>query len=353
MQEGAYTLVDFCATRDDKRLVYIARPSHRSEDDADDAEVLLQVFAASTIEAYVMEAFPEEPNKAPTREKFPEPEFVLDCQETILSFCVSPTGNELVVVTWDGRLQIWAIGTQPRLTTSIPFHNVLEKQFEGQRDISFLRAMYGISTGGLVRRPPSTEATIHMHRHVSLETFGFVTLHTTRETNRFTTAGGHTALFWDKRNEARAADAWGIYAMINLPLLPHRTPQVHYDGNRFIAFGQDFLGFIILVYQIHSSLDSVSSADYDGRSHNTSFGREASGGVYNFESSFGVPRVRFVNRIRHSALGGFERSEHLQMTCNERFLVFHTKTGDQLHEGPPSTTCSDGVLVIDLQDTAS
>jgi hypothetical protein len=257
---------------------------------------------------------------------------------------------------------------QARLTGSTPFHSVIRSIFQGIRDTSFLGSLIGMPTEffGPQHIHTETEMKIHVPRHLPLKTCGFVTLHTTRETLRSSTTGGHTALFWERRREAHSADEWGIFAMINLPLLQHRTPQVHYDGNRFIALGQDHFGLIVLIYQVHSTLESLSSAVFESKAKNiaknqsfrrgdVSVGREASGGVYNFTApNTDVPRVIFANRVRHSALDVLEQSKCLQMTCNERFVVLRTMKGNCLqHEGVTSSCQDDGLLIFDLHATTA
>jgi hypothetical protein len=69
------------------------------------------------------------------------------------------------------------------------------------------------------------------------------------------------------------------------------------------------------------------------------------GGVFDLSSTL---RVRFANRIRHAALDGIEEFESLRMTCNERFIVVNTKTGNLLSGG--TVPFQEGILVIDLED---
>lgn len=356
---GKRRIEDFGASCDQrKQLVYVAA----SRWCAEIGDELDEVHQLNTVEAYQMQPYGDrmgeeghDEYRAMTCLNFQEPKFVLHCGESILSLRLSPSGNDLLVATADGNLQVWNVATQATSTISIPFHPLLEQAFVGLRDTIFLQSLLGhvngeTGVGGTIHRPPPppTRVTIHVPRHVSLQhtasSAGFVTMHTTQAWYPSSVAGSHTALFWEKRKEGASADrnSWGIYAMVNLPFRPQWTPQVHFDGSRFIAFGQDFFGFIILVYQVHTSLESLSGALWGSAdTHAPSFGKETSGGVFNFESLLNVPRVKFANRIRHSALGRIEHSEHLQMTCNERFLVLYTR----------SPSLEDGLLIFDLDDT--
>lgn len=376
--QGTCGMVDFANCDDPrKQLVYVARPSRWEEPDNRTTRETRRPppdATTRTIEAYsIIPAFYETNNEMGggrtkiTRKEFPQPSFVLDCQETILAFCVSPTGNEVLVATTHGTLQIWDVSgensssssiMQARLSHSVPFHSAIRRAFQGLRDTSFLISLIILGQ----HRHAEIAVKILIPRHLPLKTCGFVTLQTSRASLRSTPAGGHTALFWERKKETDSIDEWGIFAMINLPLLPHRTPQLYYDGNRFIAFGQDHLGLIILIYQVRSTLESISSAVLKNetkcaaecqnfRRDDAIIGKEASGGVYNFTNN-NVPRVIFANRVRDDALGGMEPSEHLQMTCNERFLFLHTKTGDRLHQEDATSTChADGLLIFDLDDT--
>jgi hypothetical protein len=62
----------------------------------------------------------------------------------------------------------------------------------------------------------------------------------------------------------------------------------------------------------------------------------------------GEDQVKFVNRIRHAALGGLEFYDSVYMTANERYVIVNTKSGNLLGGGSPG---SDGLLVIDLEDS--
>jgi hypothetical protein len=146
---------------------------------------------------------------------------------------------------------------------------------------------------------------------------------------------GSSLLLW-KRDSTNGD--FKVVSIINLRISSRRKPRVSYDGNRLIVFGEDHIGLIILVYHI-SNGDAVFPAEEDSGTG------EHSGGVYNLSNP---PQVRFANRIRHAALGGIDRLDGIQMTTNERFIIVNTKTGNLLGGAP--FPCSEGLLVIDLQD---
>jgi hypothetical protein len=94
------------------------------------------------------------------------------------------------------------------------------------------------------------------------------------------------------------------------------------------------------VHEVSSTLEHLAA--------NTDFLKtkgQLDGGVFDMSST---SRVRFANRIRHTALGGIEDVESLRMTCNERFILVNTKTGNLLSEG--TIPFQEGLLVIDLED---
>jgi hypothetical protein len=127
-----------------------------------------------------------------------------------------------------------------------------------------------------------------------------------------------------------------IVSLIHLRLSSRRKPRIYFDGNRILVFGEDHIGSIILVYQ-------VLGPEFQGLSEQTSTSGEASGGVYHLCEP---PAVRFANRIRHVALGGIEGLDSMHMTCNDRFVLANTRTGNHLGSSP----CPEGLLLIDLHD---
>jgi hypothetical protein len=71
----------------------------------------------------------------------------------------------------------------------------------------------------------------------------------------------------------------------------------------------------------------------------------------------------FIKRIRHDFLHGSilvdDEMQTLQMSCNERFLVFQTKRGDcpvrtqHLYPDQWPYPTSDGILYFDLDENSS
>ncbi|KAL3933924.1 MAG: hypothetical protein SGARI_003593 [Bacillariaceae sp.] len=169
-------------------------------------------------------------------------------------------------------------------------------------------------------------SAIYVPKHLSANQAGFVTLqHHPDE--------GSNLLLWRPGDKNGSFD---IVSRVNLSLHSRRKPCISFDGNRLIVFGEDHIGYIILVY-------AVSNGDTHFQEDSRS--GEQSGGVYNYTNP---PQIRFANRIRHAALGGISKLESIHMTTNERFIIVNTKTGDSL--GGASTPFSEGLLVIDLQE---
>jgi len=172
-------------------------------------------------------------------------------------------------------------------------------------------------------------------RHLALDDCGFVTSQHSQEE-------GTSLLLWNKNKRDDQEEPFQIVSLINLPLSAHRRPRFWYDGIRLIVFGQDHIGFIILIYHVLNSLDMIDAHLF---STETCGGGESSGGVYNLTNN--PPRVRLANRVRYAGLGGMAVEDSIHMTCNERLLAVNTKTGHLL---PNDSCAADGLLVIDLQD---
>ena len=346
-------MMDFATTLRDKPLVFVAAARRRSAQTDTTAQTTI-------IQAYRSMMMPSEDDNGMML--CSRPDFVMDCHDDIVTFCASPPGNEVFVVTAKGNLQVWSVcATDATLTEEISIPDALYTIFRGlsvQRPESFLGSLIGnnLSSSSGAR----TEARICMPRHLPPQACGFVTVHTAKRTVH--SPGVHTVLFWEKKqtstvpfdlNEQQCS--WKIYAMINLPLLPDSTPppQLYYDGNRLVVFGRDHIGPIILVYKVLSTLESVVDEEPVGQQP-FSLGQASSAGVYNF-SATPVPRVDFACRIRNEALGGIEQTAYLPMKCNERFIVVHTKRGDRLQEGvarvTPSGSHNDGLFIIDLDES--
>jgi hypothetical protein len=202
----------------------------------------------------------------------------------------------------------------------------------------------------VLRRQPdlvifqSPVQSFHLPKHLPLEKSGFVTLqHSCDE--------GSSLLLW-KHCQANSKDddankngaAYQVVSLINLRLSSRRRPRVYYDGSRLIVFGEDPVGAMILVYQMAGTEVpdfEEDDEDDDGDGEASSVG--GGGVVYNLTSP---PQVRLANRIRHVALGGMDSFDSMHMTCNERFLIVNTNTGNLLGSSP----YAEGLLVIDLQD---
>lgn len=142
-------------------------------------------------------------------------------------------------------------------------------------------------------------------------------------------------------------DDWKFLAVINVPLRSHPLlPRFHLDRNRLVIFGSDHIGCIVLIYQIVRADTENLVAE---RKTSAQRGRplaNGSGGLHAFfRGDDGMPRVRFVSRIRHPAMDvSALDAPSLQLACNERFIVVRTCRGNQIDEAAGE---SDGVLIID------
>lgn len=170
---------------------------------------------------------------------------------------------------------------------------------------------------------------IYLPKHLPIAKGGFVTL-------QHSQAEGSFLLLWKQSDKG----SFEVASLINLPLSSRRIPRIFYDGSKLIVFGQDHIGAIILIYQC-ASRDMPLSDVNEGEEQQG----DSSGGVYNLTNP---SSLRFVNRIRHIALGGIENDfDLIHMTCNERFIVVNTRTGHLLGS---SESPGEGLLVIDLKD---
>ncbi|GAX11646.1 hypothetical protein FisN_7Lh005 [Fistulifera solaris] len=245
---------------------------------------------------------------------FPAAKFIIECQSRVSALGICASGNYLIVATLPARLMLWSVCTTPATPVLV--------QEIGLNDVV----------------PFATESpiqSIHPPKSVSIEERGFCTVHKSQ-------IHGSTLLVWHYgiHNETQNRQ-FQTRTMIHLPLSTQRTPQIHYDGRRLIVFGQDHISLIILVYEIIALIDHPV--------HQECFtGKQLDGGVFDLSAPGTSPRVRFVNRIRHAALGGIEDYESLKMTCNERYIIVSTKTGNLLSEG--AIPFHEGLLVIDLDD---
>jgi hypothetical protein len=286
----------------------------------------------STIVVYPLVPFlPKEATDTPRRSHstpsyFPDPILLIQCGESTSAIAVSATGNELLIGTANCRFQVWDIGFTGSGNDSVP----AAKRMETLDLKACLRAaLKSIRPSGYDGEPNLNESPIrdfHVPRHLSIATCGFLTAQHNRN-------DGTTVVLWRKG----VSGGYEAQSMISLPLSARRLPKIHFDGRRLIVFGQDHIGMIILVYHVLNTNEDMAifQAVKD----------DSSGGVTNFTNP---PRVRFANRIRNAALGGLEYFDHIHMTCNERFIVINTKTGN-LSSGS-SVPYAEGLLVIDLED---
>jgi hypothetical protein len=319
---GDYELVELCACR---RRVYVS-PSHRNdEQNSDYPRGASKIYVYPMVEyqgnerSTAVAAEDDKPSKY-----FPNPTLVVDCKNRVSAIALCATGSHLIVSTEAGNLLFWQMG---------------KSSFSLEKEVTLERALED-AVGELAISQVAIEAaktpigSILCPRAVSIETCGFCTLH------RGLTHGT-TVLLWHKTTSDDDGEReWRLQSMIYLPLSAQRTPQVHYDGNRLIVFGQDHISLLILVYEVSSTLEHLAANTDCLKTKG-----QLDGGVFDLSSK---SRVRFANRIRHAALGGIEDFESLRMTCNERFIVVNTKTGNLLSGG--SVPFQEGLLVIDLED---
>ena len=316
---GEFLAVECCASQ---RRVYVNPLVPRGAEEARQA--------SRRIYAYPMVPYSREPSQTaapPDPSKyFPRSSFVMHCKEPVETMGVCATGTRVVASTTSRNVLFWNVQDDvPILQDTIPLHTALHRAFGSRVDL--LSATHTLA---------APVVSIHCPLAVPIDTCGFCTL-------LYALPQGSTILVWYFTNKAEPA--WSIHSMINLPLTAGRRPKVHYDGNRLIVFGQDHIGFIILVYRVLSTTEHLAAAqlddDDDGRCNHV---EEASGGVIHATAP---ARVHFVNRIRHAALGGIDSFESLRMTCNERFIVVNTKTGNLLSGG--TDPFREGLLIIDLE----
>ena len=174
--------------------------------------------------------------------------------------------------------------------------------------------------------------SIVLSQHLPIEKGGFLTL-------QHDPAEGTTIYLWTKEK-----DTWNCSAFINPPVSSQRIPQVHYDGKRIILFGQDHIGMILLIYQVYLS------GEFFPLSTTRFKNDESCGGVVNLMPDQPCV-IQYTNLIRHVGLGGLDDFDGIFMTCNERFIIVNTKTGNLLEQQESDnnrTGASDGLFIIDL-----
>lgn len=283
------------------------------------------------------------PNEQQQQLHFPLPVAAFSCKEAVTALKVSALGDVVVVATVRGKVQIWNMTNfkSPNLVMTLSC-------FDGLRDacqrlgrwtlspnlFSQQENMVGREPTGLPSHPVAVEE-VFLSRHLTIEQAGFVTL-------QHTNSHDNTLLLW-KLVEKQ----WRVQASVHLPIFSTRYPKIHFDGRKIIVLGEDHIGCLLLIYQVFYSNDDLPQFE---AIKTVSPGTALSGGVVNFSTT---PQIRYVDRIRHGALGGLLPFESLYMTCNERFIVVATKKGElasHLVNGVENGSCfhNEGLLVIDL-----
>ena len=276
-------------------------------------------FGCNEIHAYPFEPYqPLDKSQPVTRRYFPNPKFTLRCSnQCIVAFATSAEGSYVVASALNANLQshihIWDVSRIDNITSlTMSIRKKFEEVFEKRNN------------------PPPVNCApitgIFVPKTLSIRDAGFVTLQRSRN-------DGLSIVYYRKE-----ADDWNIKSIIRLPLTSDRLPRIHFDGRRLIVFGQDHIGLIILIYHVQFGNDN--SEEFA----TTKVNEEASGGVLNVGER---ASIRFANRVRHAALGELPPFDALFMTCNERFIIVNTKSGNLLADSGGFT---DGLLVIDLDD---
>ncbi|KAI2502933.1 hypothetical protein MHU86_11520 [Fragilaria crotonensis] len=322
------------------------------------------------VAAYPLRSYPDKDN-GDTRDSgpqhFPKPEFILKCDNAVSAFAVTPGGEIVLASTTKGTIEVWetgdvgsgvkrlhvvdvkrALATKRQAFDGMPTSMESAASEEGEIRDRAAAAQSPLLTphpsgdrdgdGGMDDvQPVAIESVVspivtsfHFPSHCQIDSCGFMTLNHIH-------GQGSWLLFWTKEKRSGSFEA---NTTIALPLSSRRKPCIHYDGRRIVVFGQDHIGMIILVYRVLNSWEDLGAFEDKVFSK----GDEAAG-VRNLTSPH---RVKFVNRIRHGALGGMQYYDSAYMTANERFIVVNTKTGNLLGGG--STPCTDGLLVLDLEE---
>ncbi|EJK59243.1 hypothetical protein THAOC_20563 [Thalassiosira oceanica] len=303
---------------------------------------------------------------------FPSPLQTIKAQYPVVSFSVDSIGRTLLVGTSVGTVEVWSIGEADRLSprrmqvisvnetfmkrarsitmaerpASLAEHldGKLVEETDAQDDLALIEVA-GESELCPHKCPTSKISHLILPKHLSPQQCGFLTKQ--RNTN-----SGTTLLLWQTRSltSDKATDASNHFAlsgMINLPLSIQCHPEIHFDGRRIIVFGKDHIGLIFLVYHVLSSRFDQDEFDEQIPSFSRKSKKRAKG-----DQSAGIVqlgdcecRIKFANRIRHVGLGGLEYFDSLLMSCNERFIVVNTKTGNLIAQ---DRNACEGLLVIDL-----
>lgn len=325
------------------RRVYLS-PSRRS---LGSDEATHEVVETNTIHVYPLQRIEEREEQSNEENSYaatgppcyPVPTFSIECREPVYELAVDVTGDFCVVGTVLGSLQIWKVPAQPTPACSVPsLQQMIPVSLATREAFPPHRRPYVVWN-------PSPVRDVSLPKHLPMHKFGMVTLQHGRN-------DGSNLLLW----QYDAKKSWSIGSMIHLPLSSRRVPKIFYDGRRLVVLGQDYIGMVLLVYRVWNGRDEIAPDVLD-------LGVETAGGVYHLDGNNGKAKVQLVNRIRHVALGGLEYYDHVQLTCNERYLVMNTKMGNHLAPWGPTgankvelgnDVCryADGLLVIDLERAA-
>jgi hypothetical protein len=323
------------------------------------------------VAVYPMELFPDDEDNNVEGDQvmsagrprfFPKPNFILKGEHPVSTLIVTPGGETVMIGTTKGTIDFWDTTTEggASMVKRVDIKEKLKKLLSTGEDETALTSTADVVMHSEVMTAHEAEAadvavepvtemhpipvadltdqeeeelsqaaynptitSFHFPGHYPIDRCGFVTLH-------YVHGESSWLLVWRKEG-----DEYNIVSTINLPLSARRKPRIHYDGRRLIVCGQDHIGMIILVYHVLNSLEDLASF--------VSIRQSGDGGVMR-----GEDQVKFVNRIRHAALGGLEFYDSVYMTANERYVIVNTKSGNLLGGGSPG---SDGLLVIDLEDS--
>ena len=304
---------------------------------------------------------------------FPSPLQTIKAQYPVVSFSVDSIGRTLLVGTSVGTVEVWSIGEADRLSprriqvisvnetfmkrarsitmaerpVSLDEHleNKMVEETDAQDDLALIEVA-GENELCPHECPTSKISHLILPKHLSPQKCGFLTKQRNADS-------GTTLLLWQTRSLSSdkvpdSSNHFVLSGMINLPLSIQCHPEIHFDGQRLIVFGKDHIGLIFLVYHVLSSrFDQDEFAhepipSYPRKSNKRAKG-DQSGGIVQLGDC--ECRIKFVNRIRHVGLGGLEYFDSLLMSCNERFIVVNTKTGNLIAN---DRNACEGLLVIDL-----
>lgn len=339
---GDYAWIELCGIT---QRVYVVTMSTREQHGA------AQSFGSNYINVYPMVTYhksinPKETSKEEPASSFCLPVCTIPCDHPITSLALCATGKQLIASTSTGHLLIWETH-QFQLVQNVLLSELVTRTTD--RDGTQL-------SPNALQTARAPVLSIYCPRAISIRDCGFCTLH-------WDPTHGSAVFVWQRNNipsTSPCRDEWSVRAIVHLPLKARRVPVLHYDGRRLIVYGQDQIGLILLVYQVSSTAEhravngwTRSTLQLDGGVYDIPHQQGGTGTACttteNGNNSAVPPVIRFTNRIRHAALGGVDDDEPLRMTCNERFIVVNTKTGNLLSATNDATFASgDGLLVIDL-----